>query len=225
MGVVYKIRNKVNGKVYVGQTAYTVEKAVRRHSHPKNDSIVARAIRKYGLQSFVISIIDVADSRNILCEKEVYWIKKLQCKSPSGYNATDGGEGVVGSIVGRVAWNKGLKGVQVAWNKGKSFSSEVRKKMSLAALGRDISKETRKKISVANTGKKRTVAQRKRIAKAATGRKFKPEVIVRFKEINSGSGNPMFGIVPWNKGRKLPKSWRRRWIAAQKGIHLVRKVS
>lgn len=33
-------------------------------------------------------------------------------------------------------WNKGKKGLQVAWNKGKRWSKEIRKKMSLAKIGK-----------------------------------------------------------------------------------------
>jgi hypothetical protein len=36
----------------------------------------------------------------------------------------------------RTAWNKGLKGGQVAWNKGKPWSEDARNKMSIAKLGR-----------------------------------------------------------------------------------------
>lgn len=38
--------------------------------------------------------------------------------------------------LGRTPWNKGLKGVMVAWNKGKPFSPESREKMRLSAIAR-----------------------------------------------------------------------------------------
>ena len=38
--------------------------------------------------------------------------------------------------VGQIPWNKGLKGVQIAWNKGIPFSEETRKRMSLSAKGK-----------------------------------------------------------------------------------------
>lgn len=36
----------------------------------------------------------------------------------------------------RGGWNKGLKGVQVAWNKGIPWSDDVKKKLSLAKIGK-----------------------------------------------------------------------------------------
>jgi hypothetical protein len=63
--------------------------------------------------------------------------------------------------INRVPWNKGLKGVQIAWNKGISSSEETRTKLRLSHLGhkhteeskaklrgRKHSEETKKKISV-----------------------------------------------------------------------------
>lgn len=40
------------------------------------------------------------------------------------------------SHLGQKAWNRGLKGVTVAWNKGKSWSNESKQKMSSARQGR-----------------------------------------------------------------------------------------
>ena len=37
---------------------------------------------------------------------------------------------------GHVPWCKGTKGLVVAWNKGKKFSMESRKKMSLSQKGK-----------------------------------------------------------------------------------------
>ena len=36
---------------------------------------------------------------------------------------------------GRVSWNKGTKGLIIAWNKGKKFSIETRLRMSLSHKG------------------------------------------------------------------------------------------
>lgn len=40
------------------------------------------------------------------------------------------------SQLGRVPWNKGKVGVQVAWNKGLSYSAEIRNKIRVAKLGK-----------------------------------------------------------------------------------------
>jgi len=48
---------------------------------------------------------------------------------------------------GQTAWNKGLRGRQVAWNKGKPWSEEMRKKLSEAHIGYKMPEEQRQKIS------------------------------------------------------------------------------
>ena len=38
MGYIYKITNKVNGKIYIGQTVKTVEKRFQQHKNNSNKS-------------------------------------------------------------------------------------------------------------------------------------------------------------------------------------------
>lgn len=58
-----------------------------------------------------------------------------------------------------VPWNKGKKGLQVAWNKGitgtkgKPVSEEKKKQISKKLMGHSVSKETRKKMSQKKLGK------------------------------------------------------------------------
>jgi hypothetical protein len=40
------------------------------------DTHFARAIRKYGQENFIAEIIDTADSKEELSEKEKYWIER-----------------------------------------------------------------------------------------------------------------------------------------------------
>ena len=76
---VYKIKNIVNNKVYIGQSIRPIEQRFKRHI---NDAInnnlnthFARAIRKYGQDKFEIEQIDVANSQEELNKKEQYWIR------------------------------------------------------------------------------------------------------------------------------------------------------
>jgi group I intron endonuclease len=92
--IIYKIENLINGKIYIGQTIKSLSNRVSEHI--KSNSYIGNALRKYGIQSFVTSVIDEADTKEILKEKEKYWIKTLDCKAPNGYNLTDGGDGAIG---------------------------------------------------------------------------------------------------------------------------------
>lgn len=91
---IYKITNIVNGKVYIGQSVRPVDRRFQRHINDATNNILdthfARAIRKYGSDSFVIEVIDSADTQDELNIKEREWIHRYQSTNPSyGYNETD----------------------------------------------------------------------------------------------------------------------------------------
>lgn len=91
--VIYKFENKINGKIYIGQTVQKLSKRISSHKYPggnKNLPIDA-AIRKYGIENFSITTIDHANSVDELNEKEKFWIKHYDCISPKGYNLEEGG--------------------------------------------------------------------------------------------------------------------------------------
>lgn len=89
---VYKITNIQNNKVYIGQTIRPVEQRFHRHINDAMNNILdthfARAIRKYGKDSFKIEIIDTATTQEELNEKEQYWIRYYDAIN-QGYNETD----------------------------------------------------------------------------------------------------------------------------------------
>ncbi len=87
--IIYKITNLINGKIYVGQTKFSVEKRFKEHA--KSDSLIGRAIRKYGEENFKAEVIETCQTFIELNEREIFWIAKLNCKVPNGYNIADGG--------------------------------------------------------------------------------------------------------------------------------------
>ena len=92
--IIYKITNKINGKVYIGQTIKTLERRWKQHcTRAKNKRYaLCEAIKKYGKENFTVEQIDVACSRDELDTKEIYWIKFYDSMSPNGYNMTGGGK-------------------------------------------------------------------------------------------------------------------------------------
>lgn len=89
---IYKITNKINGKVYIGQTIRPVEYRFNRHINDamrnKIDTHFARAIRKYGPDKWRLEIIDGAETQEELNQKEQYWIRYYNSVE-KGYNETD----------------------------------------------------------------------------------------------------------------------------------------
>lgn len=90
--VIYKIENKINGLIYIGQTKADLSVRIMRHK-VMNKYYIQRALNKYGLESFTVSVIDEVFTKEAIDEKEKYWIKFYDCRSPKGYNCTGGGDG------------------------------------------------------------------------------------------------------------------------------------
>ena len=93
MGYIYKITNKINNKVYIGQTICTPNKRWYHHITDSNlgfDLKFHRAIRKYGKENFKREIVERVDDE-LLNDREIYWIKYYDSYK-NGYNSTEGGD-------------------------------------------------------------------------------------------------------------------------------------
>jgi len=93
-GVIYKITNKLDGRIYIGQTKQAIEERFKQHT--KADTYIGNSISKHGAENFTIEVIEECSNQDQLNKHEIFWIEKLDCKRPNGYNCTDGGEGVLG---------------------------------------------------------------------------------------------------------------------------------
>lgn len=98
-GIIYKITNIINNKVYIGQTVYSLNKRWGLHvkmssleeTDPNTKSVLHRAIRKYGKDSFKSEILAHANSVEELNELEIFYINQLNTMVPNGYNLKEGG--------------------------------------------------------------------------------------------------------------------------------------
>lgn len=162
--IIYKATNKINGKIYIGQTLHNLNNRIVEHVRGKDKTYFQNALGRYGIQSFDFSIIDIASCKNDLNEKEKYWIRFYNCKSPNGYNLTDGGEGRVGYKPSEETRRK-LSAAK------KNISDETRKRLSDAATRRIVSQETRKKMSESGKGRIFTEEHKRKIGAANKGNK------------------------------------------------------
>lgn len=92
--IVYLITNQVNGKMYVGCTAYSLE--ARWYAHLKNSQYVNyalyKAMRKYGVENFSVKkLMDCSDEDHMLL-METAFIAEFDTFGKSGYNMTIGGQ-------------------------------------------------------------------------------------------------------------------------------------
>lgn len=86
---IYKITNKLNNKVYIGQSN-NIQRRFEEHKYQEKNSAIHNAIKKYGLENFNFEIIEEC-SLEELDEKEIFWIKYYN-SFEDGYNLTLGGQ-------------------------------------------------------------------------------------------------------------------------------------
>ena len=101
-GIIYKAENKINGKVYVGQTTQQFKRRITGHCADvrlnRDNSIFHKAIKKYGFNNFEWEILECCDSKEEMDEMEFHYIKQYKSFGRDGYNLTLGGEGSLGYI-------------------------------------------------------------------------------------------------------------------------------
>jgi group I intron endonuclease len=99
-GKIYKITNKENGLIYIGCTINSLEKRFYEHLYRcfKTDykSKLYNSIKKYGVDNFIIELIEECDL-NVIYETEKKYIKELDSYH-NGLNSTFGGEGCLGYV-------------------------------------------------------------------------------------------------------------------------------
>ena len=90
---IYKIENKINGKLYIGQSV-NIEKRWNNHkSHIyAENSLLHQDIQVYGIENFELSVIEEC-SKDELFDKEIFWIDYYNTYN-NGYNKTIGGSGM-----------------------------------------------------------------------------------------------------------------------------------
>lgn len=174
---VYKIKNIVNGKEYVGSALHYERrkkrhlKALRENKH--HSYKLQYAFNKYGEGNFSFEVIEGTNDNSQLLSKEQFYIDTLN----PAYNICM----IAGSSFGikhseqtrekmRNAQRKYFKS-NSAHNKGKPFSIEARNKMSIAKKGK----------TTWNKGIPRTQDVKDRISKLQTGgRHWRAKAILQY---------------------------------------------
>lgn len=178
--LIYKVTNKINGKIYIGQTHF------RNDKYLGSGKIITAAIEKHGRDNFVKEYIDVASCQEDLDEKEKYWIKELNAQDKNiGYNIADGGwndftmneeikekisNTLKGKFVGENAFRHGIK-----------LSDEHKAAISKALKGRKKTTAFKKHLSKINKGKKHSKEAKIKMSVSATGRVKSKETIEKIK--------------------------------------------
>lgn len=148
--IIYKVTNKINNKIYIGQTIRTLEERIKEHKRKRSSSLY-KAFNKYGIENFEFEIIDRCNTTEELNEKEIYWIKYYDCLIPKGYNLCEGGGQTNGychreeSKI-KMSNNRGRYYGEKNPFYGKTHTLEQKQKWSEERKGKDLSKAIEKSI-------------------------------------------------------------------------------
>ncbi len=116
-GIIYLIRNTVNGKVYVGQTQQSLAQRksehLSRHERGERDHKLYLAMKKHGAENFYFEEFCSAVSQEHLDALEVQVIAQFNSYN-RGYNSNPGGNGV--SEETKVKLSKIFKGRKAPWS-------------------------------------------------------------------------------------------------------------
>ncbi len=159
---IYKITNKVNGKIYIGLTIQGTRVRYLHHLYEARSNStfpIHRAIRKYGEENFEVEVIVSVEAQEELKLLEKAYIQEYKANDRKfGYNMTEGGDGTFGRL----------------------HSEETKEKIRQKAIGRKMSDDSKRRMSEAHSRNKEQdwyKANKRRAAlKSAESKKKKIDV-------------------------------------------------
>ena len=179
---IYVIRNKVNGKIYIGSS---IDMRKRWHIHKyylcsnnHNNRHLQSSWNKYGEENFELIVVETVSDKNNLIKREQYWIDK--------HNFND-----LYNIRLNAQSNLGLKHTNETKKKmsenqlgeknsfySKHHTDKIKKLWSKSRTGENnpryqcvMTDETKQKISIGNKGKILSDEQKKKISNSLKGSK------------------------------------------------------
>jgi len=154
MGYIYRIENKINGKIYIGQTIRPIHKRIEEHRTGKSNGCRAiyNAIQYHGWENFDKDWYECPDED--LNFDEDLLVREMGTLAPEGYNLKEGG-GATGKPSEEA--KQKMREAQL----GKTMSEESKQKMSESKLGENHNMygkthtdDTKRKMSEVKKGKK-----------------------------------------------------------------------
>lgn len=188
--IIYKITNKINNKVYIGQD---------KNNNPYylgSGNLIKRAIKKYGKENFIKEILCECDTLDDLNNKEKFFIEKYRSTDKEiGYNISVGGTD--GTMLNRRHTNETKEKMRTS-SLGKKKSKEHCKNIGLSKKGRFVSDEERKRRSEncpLKGVKKGPLSNeiKEKISKSKKGKNPSNETKEKMSKSHMGIKNPFYG--------------------------------
>jgi group I intron endonuclease len=136
------IKNKINGKCYVGQTRRSMEQRLYSHKKVVGKANACKALSdamlKHGVDNFEIRLLHECGCQAEMDSLEIKAIAELGTFAPGGYNLTIGGGG----------------------KSGYKHSAESIEKMASTHRGKPLTEDHKQKVSASLKGNKRALGYR-----------------------------------------------------------------
>lgn len=210
---VYKLTNTANGKAYIGITSRGWQKRWRQHLWTSTNGkasnfnlVISRALRKYGADAFDTVLLYRAISLREAISVERGLIAQYGTMQPSGYNVTQGGEGMSG-----YSPTPERRAAQSAFQSGRTMPPEAVEKTAAFHRGRKRSAETCARIGAFFLGKHRTPEAIEKTASKIRNRKRAPEFGAKISATKTGHKREMTPTLLAAMKANLEKAQAARW--------------
>lgn len=187
---VYKITSP-SGKVYIGQTVHFRRRVTAHIKDSINlNTILYRSFSKYGILNHSLELIEVLDDKELLDEREIYWIEHYQSffKNLLGMNLTQGGKGVKGKQL-----SEKQKLLLIEANKNRVWTEEQRQALSLRTKNKTW--KMKEGYISPSKGIPRTEEVKQKIREANLGRKMSEEAKLKMSKNKKGRISNRKGVI------------------------------
>jgi group I intron endonuclease len=185
-GIVYCFTNKINGKEYVGQTVMALKDRIKNHLKARPSCpILHAALKKYGIEGFVVSVLGTASSKQGLDALEITQIQKRRSLSPRGYNLMTGG---------------------AAGRPNAEALARMRKPRSVPNWAKGLNKQTDERIAMRaakQRGIPKTAAQRKALSEFKKGKPAPAVAASNRRRIEEKSANAKQWLITTPTGEQI----------------------
>lgn len=195
---IYIIKNKINNKVYIGQSQKLNQRysghlrRIKTHSH--HNEILQRAFDKYGADNFEYNILEEVSDGSVLIEREKYWIDfHGGINSDQVYNLKDPLLNEHSDyVINKMSKNKMGENNP---NYGNEWTEEIKKKESDRKKGKSWEELY---------GEEKTKEMKQKMIKSREGLTHSEETKDKIRQHNVGEKNPAYGKGDRQRGDKNP---------------------
>jgi group I intron endonuclease len=94
-GWIYRLSSSECEQKYIGLTKYWPERRFKQHKNSArkgSNKLIDKAIRRYGVETFSLDIVESQVPFSELSEREIHYIKDFNTRAPHGLNTSAGGQ-------------------------------------------------------------------------------------------------------------------------------------